>query len=100
MAVQKRLHLVFNSHRGMREYVKLHALFRLETRIVETFEATQGTQHECKHLEWLLTSLGDIECLVAEASYLCRRNCKLVAEKGDTPYIKPKKNSSMKAEGC
>jgi hypothetical protein len=26
-------------------------------------------------------------------------NCKLVAEKGGTPYIKPKKNTLMKAAG-
>jgi hypothetical protein len=27
-------------------------------------------------------------------------NCKIIAEKGGTPYIKPKKNSLMKAKGC
>jgi transposase len=32
--------------------------------------------------------------------YLSRRNCWLVAEKGGIPYIKPKKNSLMKAKGC
>jgi len=85
---------------GKREYVKLHALFNLETRTVEAFEATRGTEHECKHLEGLLASLEDIECLVADAGYLSRKNCRLVAEKGGTPYIKPKKNSLMKTKGC
>lgn len=83
-----------------REYVKLHALFNLETGTVETFVATPGTDHECKHLEALLASLEDIECLVADPGYLSRKNCELVAEKGGVPYIKPKKNSLMKAKGC
>lgn len=83
-----------------REYVKLHALFNLETGTVETFIATRGTEHECRHLANLLTRLDDIECLVADAGYLSRGNCKLIAEKGGTPIIRPKKNSLMKAKGC
>jgi len=88
------------SEGGRREYVKLHALFNLETRTVEAFEATPGSEHECSHLEGLLSDLDDIECFVADAGYLSRWNCRLVAEKGGTPYIKPKKNSQMKAKGC
>ena len=88
------------SESDRRGYVKLHGLFNLETRTVETFEATPGTEHECNRLEELLTDLDDIEYLVADAGYLSRRNCRLVAEKGGTPYIKPKKNSLMKAKGC
>lgn len=80
--------------------MKLHGLFNLETRTVETFEVTAGTQHECNRFEGLLANLDDIEYLVADASYLSRRNCRLVAEKGGKPYIKPKKNSLMKAKGC
>jgi len=88
------------SDSGRRGYVKLHALFNLEARTVETFETTRGTEHECRHLGELLGNLEDIECLVADAGYLSRRNCSLIAEKGGTPYIKPKKNSLMKAKGC
>jgi len=88
------------SEDGKREYVKLHALFNLETRAVEVFMITRGTEHECKHLGKLLGKLENIECLVADPGYLSRRNCWLVAEKGGTPYIKPKKNSLMKAKGC
>jgi hypothetical protein len=83
-----------------REYTKIHGLFNLETGTVEAFEATRGTEHECKHLPDLLTPLDDIECFVADPGYLSRRNCWLVAEKGGTPYIKPKKNSLMKTKGC
>ena len=88
------------SESGRRGYLKIHALFNLETRTVETFEATTGTDHECKHLEGLLSNLDEIECLVADSGYLSRKNCRLIAEKGGTPYIKPKKNSLEKAKGC
>ncbi|MEA2089313.1 MAG: transposase [Thermoproteota archaeon] len=85
---------------GRRGYVKLHGLFNMETRAVENFEATPGTVHECNRLEGLLAKLDNIECLVADAGYLSRRNCRLVAEKGGKPYIKPKRNSQQKAKGC
>jgi transposase len=88
------------SRSGRRQYLKLHALFNLESRTLEAFEATPGTEHETKHLEGLIADLDDIECLVADSGYLSRKNCRLVAEKGGTPYIKPKKNSLEKAIGC
>jgi hypothetical protein len=85
---------------GGREYTKIQGLFNLETGTVQAFDATKGTEHECKHLPDLLTPINDIECFVADPGYLSRRNCWLVAEKGGTPYIKPKKNSLMKTKGC
>ena len=85
---------------GRRDYIKLHSLFDLEKRTVEAFKATSGTEHEGKHLEGLLAGIDDIECLVADAGYLSRRNCRLIAEKGGQAYIKPKKNSLMKAKSC
>ena len=63
-------------------------------------EITAGTEHECNHLEHLLDGLDHIECLPADSGYLSRRNCRLVVEKGGTPYIKPKRNSLTNAKGC
>lgn len=97
---QSRRDRAWSSTSNRRGYVKLHALFNLETRTVEKFEATSATEHECKHFEGLLAKLDSVECLVADAGYLSRRNCRLIAEKGGTPYIKPKKNSQEKAKGC
>ena len=85
---------------GRKGYVKLHGLFNLETRALETFEATAGTEHECNHLEGLLNGLDEIECLAADSGYLSRKNCRLITQKGGTPYIKPKKNSLTNAKGC
>ena len=38
--------------------------------------------------------------MVVDAGYLSRKNCRLVAEKEGTPYIKPKKNRLERAKGC
>jgi len=37
--------------------------------------------------------------LCADSACLSRRNCELIARKGRTPYIKPKKNSKLKGRG-
>jgi len=37
--------------------------------------------------------------LCADSAYLSRRNCDLIAMNGRTPYIKPKKNTQVKARG-
>jgi len=84
---------------GRRGYVKLHALFDLESGAIQAMEATSGREHEGGHLEGLLADLDEIECFVGDAAFLSRRNCRLIAEKRGTPYIKPK-NSTPRAKGC
>ena len=37
---------------------------------------------------------------VADAAYLSRRNCKLVAGKSRTPLLKPKRNTKVNKQGC
>jgi len=83
-----------------RGYVKIHALFDLETGAIREVEATQGTRHESPVLAGLLAEIDDMETFVADPGYLSRRNLKLVAERGGTPYIKPKRSSREEARGC
>jgi len=85
---------------GRREYVKLNALFDLESGSIWTMEATEGRKHEGKCLEVLLADLDNIELFVGDSAFLSRENCRLIAEKGGTPYIKPKKNSTTRSLGC
>jgi transposase len=61
---------------------------------------TKGTKHDSPILERLLKHLpkGSGE-FCADSAYLSRRNCDLIAKKGRVPYIKPKKNSRLKAKG-
>jgi hypothetical protein len=87
-----------NARQGdKRGYVKLHALFDLETSAIKEVEATLGTRHESPVLARLL---ADIEAFVTDPGYLSRRKLRLVADRGGTPYIKPKKNSIIRARGC
>jgi len=61
---------------------------------------TKSTKHDSPVLERLLTNMpkGSGE-FCADSAYLSRRNCRLMEEKGRAPYIKPKKNSRLKAKG-
>jgi hypothetical protein len=67
---------------------------------MEAVEATSGREHEGPHLADLLVEIEDVEAFVADAGYLSRRNCRLVAERGGVPCIKPKRNSTIRARGC
>jgi transposase len=84
---------------GQRGYAKVHGLFDLEAGTIEAFAVTAGNERECSRLEGLLSGLDEIECLVADAGYLSRRNCNVVAAKGGLPYIRPKKNVRWKSRG-
>jgi len=61
---------------------------------------TKGKKHDSPILEKLLKHMpkGSGE-FCADSAYLSRKNCDLIEEKGRTPYIKPKKNSKVKARG-
>jgi len=84
-----------NARQGdRRSYLKLHALFDLETGTIKEVEATPGTQHESLIIASLLADIDDIEAFIADPGYLSRRNLRLIADRGGTPYIKPKKNST------
>jgi hypothetical protein len=83
-----------------RGYVKLHALFDLETGAIREVEATPGTRHESPLLSILLAGVDGVETLVADPGYLSRGNIRLVAELGGVPYIKPKENTTARAKGC
>jgi hypothetical protein len=39
--------MVFSKQYSRKDYVKLHGLLNLETRALETFEVTEGTEHDC-----------------------------------------------------
>lgn len=87
-----------NARRGdQRGYVKLHALFDLETGAIREVEATQGSRHESPVLASLLAGVDDLEAFDADPGYLSRRDLRLVADRGGAPYIKPKRNSTLKA---
>jgi transposase len=63
-------------------------------------KVTKGTKHDSPILEDLIKHIpeGSGE-FVADSAYLSRINLQLIAKKGRAPYIKPKKNTRLKAKG-
>jgi transposase len=80
--------------------VKLHILIALTNLAILNQNITRGTRHDSPILKNLLKpipeSVGDT-CL--DPAYLSRQNCNLVAMKGRTPIIKPKRNTIIRKHG-
>ncbi len=80
--------------------MKLHLLIALGNLAILNLGITKGTRHDSPILEKLLKPIpkgvGDT-CL--DPAYLSRRNCNLIAKKGRTPIIKPKRNTTIRKRG-
>jgi transposase len=80
--------------------VKLHLLIALTNLAILNQSITKGTRHDSPILKRLLKPVlkgsGDM-CL--DPAYLSRRNCSLIAKKGRTPIIKPKRNTTIRKRG-
>ncbi len=80
--------------------MKLHVLIALQNLSILNLRITKGTRHDSPILRRLLRPIpkgsGDT-CL--DPAYLSRRNCNLIAKKGRTPFIKPKRNTTIRKRG-
>lgn len=80
--------------------MKLHLLIALRNLAILNLSVTKGTCHDSPILKRLLKPIprggGDV-CL--DPAYLSRRNCNLIAKKGRTPIIKPKRNTTIRKRG-
>ena len=80
--------------------MKLHILIALSNLAILNLRITKGTRHDSPILSRLLKPIlkgsGDA-CL--DPAYLSRRNCNLIAKKGRTPFIKPKRNTTIRKRG-
>jgi len=80
--------------------VKLHLLIALRNLAILNQSITKGTRYDSPFLLRLLRPIpkgvGDT-CL--DAAYLSRQNCNLIAKKGRTPIIKPKRNTTIRKRG-
>jgi hypothetical protein len=80
--------------------VKLHLLIALANLAILNLSVTKGTRHDSPILKRLLKPIpkghGDA-CL--DPAYLSRRNCTLISKKGRTPFIKPKRNTTIRKRG-
>lgn len=80
--------------------MKLHLLIALRNLAILNQNITKGTRHDSPILSRLLKPIpkgrGDT-CL--DPAYLSRRNCNLIAKKGRSPIIKPKRNTTIRKRG-
>ena len=80
--------------------MKLHLLIALGNLAILNLNITKGTRHDSPILKTLLKPVpkgsGD---LCADPAYLSRRNCNLIAKKGRSPIIKPKRNTTIRKRG-
>jgi hypothetical protein len=86
--------------RKRRRYLKLHLLIALSNLAILNLGITKGRRHDSPILQRLLKPIpkgrGDM-CL--DPAYLSRRNCNLIAKKGRSPIIKPKRNATIRKRG-
>jgi hypothetical protein len=85
-----------------REWLKLHAAVTCVLKAIPSMEVTDGEVNDSPQLGALLESLplDNVEAVTADAGYLSRRNCDLIAAIGAKPYIRLKKNiRSLRGHG-
>jgi|SRR3989344_453476 len=89
------------TNKSKRDWKKLHIITGCKSNIIASAKVTNGTDHDSPHFEELLRKsiYFDIKEISADAGYLSRKNCDLVAEIGATPFFFPKKNVSLKPKG-
>lgn len=85
-----------------KEWLKLHAAVTCILKAIPSMEVTDGEAHDSPQMGALLEALplDDVEAVTADAGYLSRRNCDLIAAIGAKPYIRLKKNiRSLRGRG-
>jgi transposase len=85
-----------------KQYAKLHIVSGTITNVIVGCEITDGNRNDSPILKDIFPEAANrfqIKELSADAGYLSRDNCRIVAANGAVPFIKPKKNSTLKARG-
>jgi len=84
-----------------RDWLKLHAAVTSILKAIPSMEVTDGEVSDSPQLRKLLRSLplDDVEAVAADSAYLSRRNCDLIEAVGAKPYIKLKRNSTVRSHG-
>ncbi|MEK6932379.1 MAG: transposase [Nanoarchaeota archaeon] len=84
-----------------KDYKKLHIVTGVKTNVVISAKVTKGTANDCPEFEDLIKKsvYFDIKEVSGDPAYLSRKNCDIVASIRATPFILPKKNTIMKANG-
>ncbi len=81
-----------------REYVKLHIMSGVATKIITSAIVTKGHANDAPFFEQLTKETAEkfkMRQVAADAGYLSKRNCAVAEEVGAMPFILPKSNTKM-----
>lgn len=82
-----------------KDHLKLHIVVDAETLAILHFTITGGTSSDSKEFKRLMATLPSLGKVAGDKAYSSRDNCQNVADKGGTPYLCFKTNSTYHAKG-
>ena len=83
-----------------KDHMKLHIVVDADTLVILHFTITGWRTNDSKEFNRLIRDLPRLGKVAADKAYVSRAHCQAVADKGGTPYLCFKSNSTGKAKGC
>lgn len=83
--------------RKRKDFLKLHVVENLENGLIQSYRITDGKAHDSPLFKRLISGFKELDIAVGDSGYLSIKNCKLVVERGGTPFFMPKSNSTARA---
>lgn len=87
-------------HKAYMDFKKLHIISGIRTNIITSAKVTVGKSADCPEFENLVKYTSEnfrIREVCADAGYLSRKNCEVVAEVGGSPFILLRSNTRMQS---
>lgn len=82
-----------------KEHIKLHIVVDAETLLILSFTITSWRGSDSKEFSRLINQLPTLGKVLGDKAYSSRKNCQLVANKGGTPYLCFKTNTTGRSKG-
>ena len=83
-----------------KDHMKLHIVIDAETLVILHFTITGWSGSDTVEFKRLIRDLPRLGKVAGDKGYTSRTNCQAIADKGGTPYLCFKSNSTGKAKGC
>ena len=82
-----------------KDYLKLHIVMDVETKIILHFSITNWKGSDSKEFQRLIRNLPRLGKVAGDKAYSSRANCQAVADKKGKPFLCFKTNATGKAKG-
>jgi transposase len=80
-----------------KDNAKLHIAISINRNVITEYKITNWKKHDSPQLDFLLKNIDEVLRVLADAGYLSRKNCDIVAKKNGKPFFNLKKNTTAKA---